>query len=134
VWIESSHARVKGQVRLVDGVNPDTVWTWNAIAKERGAWMLQANAPEATRAFLLNHAIAELLPADQHGRRRLNADPITGQAAWFDLRVRLRRCTPAEAGFAEPQFADLKAPPGLPPAPRKLSFGAVFRRARETTP
>ena len=58
VWIESHHGRVKGQVRLVDGVNPDTVWTWNAIAKRRGAWMLKDDAPEAERSFLLNHAIS----------------------------------------------------------------------------
>ena len=30
--------RVKCQVRLMDGVNPDTVWTWNAIGKRAGAW------------------------------------------------------------------------------------------------
>ena len=33
VWIESINGRVKGQIKLVDGVNPDTVWTWNAIGK-----------------------------------------------------------------------------------------------------
>jgi sulfite dehydrogenase (quinone) subunit SoeA len=131
VWIESQHGRVKGQVRLVEGVNPDTVWTWNAIGKHRGAWMLQPDAPEFQKAFLLNHLISELLPPDNRGSRYLNSDPITGQAAWFDLRVRLRRCAAEERGYAEPQFAAMAAPPGLPPAPRKLSFGSVFRRARE---
>ena len=24
----------------MDGVNPDTVWTWNAIGKRSGAWDL----------------------------------------------------------------------------------------------
>jgi anaerobic selenocysteine-containing dehydrogenase len=134
VWIESSHARVKGQVRLVDGVNADTVWTWNAIGKERGAWMLQPNAPEFERAFLLNHIIPDLLPADDAGTRRSNSDPITGQAAWFDLRVRLRPCSVEERGVVEPNLATLKSPPGLPPAPRKLSFGSVFRRDREQHP
>jgi anaerobic selenocysteine-containing dehydrogenase len=131
VWIESHHARVKGQVRLVDGVNPDTVWTWNAIGRRRGAVMLDADAEEGERAFLLNHAISELLPPDAAGRRALNADPITGQAAWFDLRVRLRKCLPAEAGLAAPQFAALSPPPDLPPAPHILAYGAQFRAARE---
>ncbi|MGH6771383.1 MAG: molybdopterin oxidoreductase family protein [Xanthobacteraceae bacterium] len=131
VWVESGHARVKGQVRLVDGVNPNTVWTWNAIGKRRGAWMLEPDAPEFERAFLLNHAISELLPPDRQGRRRVNGDPITGQAAWFDLRVRLRKCALAEEGFTEPRFAPLAAPAGLPPAPRMLSFGSLFRADRE---
>ena len=37
-WIESINGRVKGQIKLVDGVNAETVWTWNAIGKRRGSW------------------------------------------------------------------------------------------------
>jgi hypothetical protein len=62
VWIASHLGRVKCQVRLMDGVNPHTVWTWNAIGKRKGAWGLDKDAPEATRGFLLNHLISELLP------------------------------------------------------------------------
>ena len=36
VWIESPVGKVRGQVRLVDGVNRNTVWTWNAIGKKKG--------------------------------------------------------------------------------------------------
>ena len=36
-----------------------------------------------------------------------NADPITGQASWYDLRVRLRKAAAEEASVSEPQFADL---------------------------
>ena len=54
--------RIQGQIRLMDGVNPDTVWTWNAIGKRAGAWSLDADAPEFRRGFLLNHLISELLP------------------------------------------------------------------------
>ena len=85
-------------MRLVDGVNPKTVWTWNAIGKRRGAWMLKGDAPEAEKGFLLNHAISEFLPADANGRRHSNSDPVTGQAAWFDLRVRVTKCSAAEVG------------------------------------
>jgi anaerobic selenocysteine-containing dehydrogenase len=133
VWIESIDGRVKGQVRLVDGVNPDTVWTWNAIGKRKGAWALEDNAAESNRGFLLNHAIGDLLPALSGGRRYSNSDPVTGQAAWFDMRVRIVKCAPGEAGATAPQFAPLPLPPDIPPAPRKLSFGAAFRRRRETT-
>ncbi len=61
VWIESVNGRVKGQIRLVDGVNPETVWTWNAIGKRRGSWGLKDDAGESNRGFLLNHTIGDRL-------------------------------------------------------------------------
>jgi anaerobic selenocysteine-containing dehydrogenase len=131
VWIESHHSRVKAQVRLIDGVNPQTVWTWNAIGKRRGAWGLKADAPEGEKGFLLNHAISELLPVGADGQRRSNSDPVTGQAAWFDLRVRLRKCAPGEEAVAEPQFPRLPPPPETPAPPAVLSWGADFRRRRK---
>ena len=91
VWITSRIGRVKAQVKLMEGVNPDTVWTWNAIGKRAGAWGLAPDAPEATRGFLLNHLIAELLPEQAGGYRYSNSDPVTGQAAWYDLRVRIEK-------------------------------------------
>jgi len=133
VWIESVNGRVKGQIRLVDGVNPHTVWTWNAIGKRKGTWGLKDCAAESERGFLLNHAIGDLLPPDAHGRRYTNSDPVTGQAAWFDLRVRLRKCDAAECGQTEPRFDKLKAPPGQPKAPSKLSFGSIFRPGRASS-
>ncbi len=51
VWAISRTARVKCQVKLMDGVNPDTVWTWNAIGKRSGAWGLAADAPEIAEGF-----------------------------------------------------------------------------------
>ena len=36
--------------------------------------------------------IGDLLPADANGKRYSNSDPVTGQAAWFDLRVRIVKC------------------------------------------
>ncbi|MGQ0566443.1 MAG: molybdopterin oxidoreductase family protein [Gemmobacter sp.] len=90
-------------------LNENTVWTWNAIGKRKGAWGLDAGAPEATKGFLLNHLIHELLPARGDGMRYANADPVTGQAAWFDLRVRIERV--GRQAVAEPQFAALGRPP-----------------------
>lgn len=128
VWIESVNGRVKGQVRLVEGVERNTVWTWNAIGKRRGSWALKDDAAESNRGFLLNHAIGDLLPADASGKRYSNSDPVTGQAAWFDLRVRITRCAEGEAAQTEPRFAALPLPPGMPPAPEKSSFGRQFRK------
>jgi hypothetical protein len=100
---------VKGRVRLMEGVNPDTVWTWNAIGRRAGAAALDADAPEATRGFLLNHLINELLPEREGGYRFANSDPITGQAAWYDLRVGIEKARPDEAGETSPRFVPLKA-------------------------
>jgi sulfite dehydrogenase (quinone) subunit SoeA len=107
VWLSSPLGRVKCQVRLMDGVNPQTVWTWNAIGKRAGAWGLKPDAPEATRGFLLNHLIAELLPEREGGYRFSNSDPITGQAAWYDLRVAIAKCGPDELRQSEPRFERL---------------------------
>ena len=38
VWVISRNGRLKCQIRLMEGVNHDTVWTWNAIGK-RAAWL-----------------------------------------------------------------------------------------------
>jgi anaerobic selenocysteine-containing dehydrogenase len=111
VWIESAIGRVKGRVKLMEGVNADTVWTWNAIGRRTGAAALGADAPESTRGFLLNHLITELLPEREGGYRFSNSDPITGQAAWYDLRVSIEKATPDEAGESFPQFEPLHAPP-----------------------
>ena len=35
---ERASAASRAQVKLMEGVNPDTVWTWNAIGKRAGAW------------------------------------------------------------------------------------------------
>jgi sulfite dehydrogenase (quinone) subunit SoeA len=121
VWIVSHHGRVKAQIRLMDGCNADTVWTWNAIGKRSGAWNLSPDARETTNGFLLNHAIAEFLPGPD---RVPNADPITGQAAWYDLRIRLEKCRPDEIAETSPRPPTLASPPGLPAAPSILSYNA----------
>jgi anaerobic selenocysteine-containing dehydrogenase len=124
VWVISHHSRLKCQIRLMEGVNADTVWTWNAIAKRAGAWNLGSQAPESVKGCLLNHLIAELLP-DERAYRYGNCDPVTGQAAWYDLRVRIEKAAPAETDQAEPQFAPLSRLPG------HVSPPAILRDRRE---
>ncbi len=129
VWVISHHNRVKAQVKLMEGVNSDTVWTWNAIGKQKGAWNLDPDAPEAKTGFLLNHVISELLPPKGDGFRYANSDPITGQAAWYDLRVRIEKCDPEETTQSEPQFAELETPKALPKRPNILRYGRMYSRA-----
>lgn len=112
VYVTSHHGQIKVPVKLMEGVNPDTAWTWNAIGKRRGAWNLGKDAPEATKGFLLNHVISELLPARKDGYRYANADPITGQAAWYDLRVRIEKAADDRPEtVSEPQFPVLRTAP-----------------------
>ncbi len=124
----SHHARIKVQVRLMDGVNRDTVWTWNAIGKRSGAWNLDPRAAEARQGFLLNHLIDELLPERQGAPQYSNSDPVTGQAAWYDLKVRIEKAPGVEAGECEPIFPTLGAPKSLGPRPDILRYGAEFRK------
>jgi len=56
--------------------------------------------------------ISELLPPDG-GYDYANADPITGQAAWYDLRVQIDRVMPGEADTAVPSFPLLECPVSL---------------------
>ena len=123
VWLSSHAGRIRVQVKLMDGVNADTVWTWNAIGKRAGAWNLAPDAPEFREAFLLNHMIGDLLP-ENGGAAEFNADPITGQAAWYDLRVRIDRASAAEAGTSAPAFAPFGHPRSLPEPADVLRYGA----------
>jgi anaerobic selenocysteine-containing dehydrogenase len=123
VRVESRKGTLKCRVRLMDGVNPNTIWTWNAIGKRSGAWTLDKDAPESHTGFLLNHLISEYLPADPSGSSPSNSDPVTGQAAWFDLTVRVDRCGPDEIAETTPHPASL-TPPFKLAHPQILRFGA----------
>jgi len=119
ITVTSHHGTITVQAKLAANVQPDTVWTWNAMGKRKGAWRLAQNAPEAGKGFLLNHLISDITPRGDYA----NADPVTGQAAWFDLRVRIAKA--AVSGTGAPQFAPL--PYGSADnAP--LRYGASFRR------
>jgi len=130
VWVSSEIGRVRCQVRLMDGVNDKTVWTWNAIGKRSGAWNLADDAPEATQGFLLNHLISELLPERGGGYRFSNSDPVTGQAAWYDLRVKIEKAGKEEAEETSPRFEKLVNPSGRV-LPDVSTFGASFREVRK---
>jgi len=84
LWVESPWGKVRCMGRHSEAVESGTVWTWNAIGKSPGAWALAPDANEFTRGFILNHVISDTLPGGTS-----NSDPITGQAGWYDVRVRI---------------------------------------------
>ncbi len=113
--VTSANGSITVPVAHMAGLNPNTVWTWNAIGKRKGSWALSPDAPEATHGFLLNHLIGELLPAQGSDEpRRPNADPVTGQAAWFDLKVKIEKADPPPEQ-AQPEFPPLRSQVGRGP-------------------
>jgi anaerobic selenocysteine-containing dehydrogenase len=124
MWVESPWGKVRCLCRYTEAVEPGTVWTWNAIGKASGAWSLAPDANESRQGFLLNHLIREELPTSGGGAVS-NSDPITGQAAWYDVRVRIY---PAEAGEPEeswPRPAQSMQPvPGMSGAPKRRGWMA----------
>ena len=118
-WIVSHHGRIKVQVARTETANRDTLWTWNAIGKRKGAWGLKDGVPESEKGFLLNHLIHELLPPREDGMRWSNSDPVTGQAAWYDLRVRIEPAGLASA--SEPAFKPARIPGSE--VPDELRYG-----------
>ena len=125
-WVESQWGKVRCMLRCSEAVEPGTVWTWNAIGKADGAWQLAPGADEARKGFLLNHLITDELPFEGNASKIIsNSDPVTGQAGWYDVRVRIRPAAPEEAEETFPQIATVPSVPGvLGKAARVLSYFA----------
>ncbi|MGZ5137291.1 MAG: molybdopterin oxidoreductase family protein, partial [Burkholderiales bacterium] len=120
IWVESMHGRIRCMCRYSEAVEPGTVWTWNAIGKAPGAWRLAPDANESRNGFLLNHLISNELPASLsgNGHRISNSDPVTGQAGWYDVRVRIYKADSSEPQETSPQFEAVPAVPGTNPVRR----------------
>jgi anaerobic selenocysteine-containing dehydrogenase len=130
IWVESQWGRVRCMARYSEAVEPGTVWTWNAIGKAKGAWSLTSDANESRRGFLLNHLISDELPRDADGSLTANADPVTGQAAWYDVRVRIYKAAEDEPKETWPQFDAAKPLPGA--SAIKRIWQAYFAGRRES--
>jgi len=90
---------------------------------------LDPDAPEATKGFLLNHLINELLPERGDGLRWSNSDPITGQAAWYDLKVSIEKADPDDPGVY-PEFPTIEAPGNLVKPASTVTYGVQFQKAK----
>jgi anaerobic selenocysteine-containing dehydrogenase len=112
MWVESMHGRVRCLCRHSEAVEPGTVWTWNAVGKASGAWGLDGDANESRQGFLLNHLISEEIPDPEGSGLVSNSDPVTGQAGWYDVRVRIYPAGPGEPEETSPQFDSLGPVPG----------------------
>ncbi len=120
VWMISRHDRVKGQIRLVDGVHEKTVWSWRELEKPR-------QKPDHDDSLKENQA-----GADSDQRRYASADPITGQVAWHEQRVRIEPAS-AEVGWATaPTLKEQPTPAAK--KPKAKSEATKARKPREEAP
>ena len=130
VWLISRNGRVAARTLHMDGVAADTVWTWNAIGKRAGAWGLAANANESVEGFLLNSLIGEWLPAVAGESPLSNSDPVTGQAAWYDLRVSIVKMKADEVSEHAPPLAALPQMSAPTDKPLRYIAGAAVNVRR----
>ena len=72
----------------------------------------------------MNHLIDELLPT-KTGTPLSNSDPVTGQAAWYDVRVKIEKASPGTEETL-PQFPVIADAPNMPEPPKVSRFGATF--------
>ena len=131
VRVTSHNGEIKVQIRTMEGVNNDTVWTWNAIGKRAGAWTLDPDAPEARKGFLLNHLISELL-----ARRTSAAFQFRSGHRPGGLVRSARRDREMRAGRGDQRAAIRRAAAAAGPraqAPRINRYGAQFAAAQEAT-
>jgi anaerobic selenocysteine-containing dehydrogenase len=128
VWVESQWGKVRCLCRFSEAVEPGTVWTWNAIGKAAGAWNLDNRANESREGFLLNHVISEELPPNADGEHLSNSDPVTGQAGWYDVRVRVYKAGDDEPQETFPQFKPFNPVPGQEKRKSWLGFFAGKKR------
>ena len=123
---------------------------WRAIAKRSsrrpcGRGTRSARRParggsrrtpnESQRGFLLNHLITEELPGAGATRRISNSDPITGQAGWYDVRVRISPARPRTSRRDDVARASIPMPAlrrhGRRRALRRRRFAATDAAARK---
>jgi hypothetical protein len=69
-----------------------------------------------------------VLPPSSAGPAISNSDPITGQAAWYDVRVRIYKAQEGEAEQTFPQFAAMHPLPGMQADPPKSQSYFAGRR------
>ena len=76
--------------------------------KAESAWSLDPSSDESKKGFLLNHLISEELSLG--GFSVSNSDPITGQAGWYDVRVKLAAADENEPEETWPQVKAHRVP------------------------
>jgi hypothetical protein len=74
--------------------------------------------------------ISEELPPCEAGKNMSNSDPVTGQAAWYDVRVKVYKADSNEPEVSFPQFKPQRRVPGQDKKRGKFQayFAGMFRK------
>ena len=80
--------------------------------------------------FILNHVISEELPAHAAGKHLSNSDPVTGQAGWYDVRVRIYKAEKGEEEVTSPQFETYNPVPGQEVRKKSLAYFAGGKKKK----
>ena len=94
--------------------------------------MERGDADESRRGFLLNHILSEELPAAEAGEHLSNSDPVTGQAGWYDVHVRIYPAGRDEPSLTSPQFDTLHTMPGQSQEKKRGRWLTYFAGKKKT--
>ena len=70
---------------------------------------------------MLNHLISEELPSSKAVQHLSNSAPVTGQAGWYDVRVKIYPTAADEPKLIFPQFKAGAIAPGTKPRNKFMS-------------
>ena len=128
VWVDQPPtAASRCQVKLMDGVNPDTVWTWNAIGKRSGAWNLAPDAPRSDARLPAQPSHPRTAAAA--GRRLSLCQRRSGDRSGRVVRpARAHRKGRRRARAQRAAIRNARRAAGLTARPEILRYGARFRR------
>jgi len=76
--------------------------------------------------------LSEELPPNEAGDHISNSDPVTGQAAWYDVRVRVYKVDANEPEVTSPQFKTMQPLPGMEGKRKNKWQGFVAGKFRRT--
>ena len=137
VWIESHHGTGQGTDPARRRASTrSTVWTWNAIGKRRGAWMLEGRCAGSQYAASCSTTPSANLPAAGRAAATAIRIPIRSPARrpGSICGCASRKCAAGEAGATGAAIAALPTAAGIRAVARHRSASARnFRRAREGT-
>ena len=105
VRVTSHNGAIKVQIKTDGRRQPRHGLDLERDRQARGRLEPRREAPRSAQALPAQPS-DQRIAAGQGAERRSNSDPVTGQAAWFDLCVRIEKCEAGEE-CSEPQFPAL---------------------------
>jgi anaerobic selenocysteine-containing dehydrogenase len=114
MWVESQWGKVRCMCRLFrSGGARHGLDLERHRQIRKGAWNLTPDANESQEGLFAQPPDLGRTAGVGCGAHISNSDPITGQAAWYDVRVRIYKAEAGEPAETFPQFKAVPAAPGV---------------------